>query len=208
MVQKHPSASGLPVLDAGKHTAPERGACLMEYVSVLGGQRFTDRPACTPKPVAVVARRVNDAVTDHARSRLALWAPELVAMGRGHGPLDDTVVLCCTTAGLVVAPHECHLVVLRERARRRLRHPWSRWLRLPAQAAVHEAFIAAMAALDPVPPAERDERLTELLAEVVRSAQVSATGPRGADRTDAGPPAAARVGAGCPTEHARNGGRR
>src|SRR3954454_15705743 len=109
MVLKRPAVMGLPRLEIGKHAGPEQGACLMEYVSVLAGQRFTDRPACTPGAVAVVARRVNDAVSDRARPRLARWAPELIGAGRGHRGLDDVVVSCCTTTGLAVTPHERHL---------------------------------------------------------------------------------------------------
>lgn len=184
MVLQRPAVTGLPRLDIGKHTGPEQGACLMEYVSVLAGQRFTDRPACTPGAVAVVARRVNDAVSDRARPRLALWAPELIRAGRQHRGLDDIVVSCCTAAGLAVSPDERHLAALQKRAHRRLRHPWSRWFRLPAHAVVHEAFIDAAAALAPLPADERDERLIELLAEVVRAARGTTTGPRRGGRTD------------------------
>lgn len=184
MVAKHPVVAGMPRLGAGKHTGPEHGACLMEYVSVLAGQRYTDRPACTPAAVAVVARRVNDAVSDQARPRLARWAPELIRSGDRPRGLDDKVTMCCTAAGLAVAPHERHLAALQRRARRRLRHRWLRWLRVPAQSAVHEAFIATMTALEPLPTDERDERLIGLLGEVVRVAR--GAGPL--------PPAATRLG--------------
>jgi hypothetical protein len=175
--------SGLPSLARGKHRRPEQGACLMEYVSVLAGQRFTDRPACTPAAVAVVARRVNDAVGDRARARLVRWAPELIT-GKSDG-LDDAVVLCCTTTGLAAAPHGRHLTALQRRARRRLRHSRLRWLRLPGQAVVHEAFIAAAGALDPGDPDERDERLIGLLDDVVRVARAATTASSHRLRTDA-----------------------
>ena len=203
MVPQRPIVTGLPRLDTGKHAHPEQGACLMEYVSVLAGQRFTDRPACTPPAVAVVARRVNDAISDRARPRLAPFAPELISARPRRGGLDDTVVLCCTAAGLAVAPHERHLSAIQKRARRRLGHPWLRWLRLPAQAVVHEAFIAAMAALAPLPSGERDERLTGLLAEVVRAPQAAATGSGNGRRTDGFPPTAAAIAAAHGIEDAR-----
>jgi hypothetical protein len=175
MVAERRALRGLPQLAAGKHSGPEQGACLMEYVSVLAGQRFTDRPRCTPAAVAVVARRVNDAVGESARHRLVRWAPELIT-GRRDG-LDDAVVLCCTATGLVAAPQDRHLMALQRRARWRLRHSWLRWLRLPAQAVVHEAFIAASAALATLPPDERDERLTGLLADVVSAARAPSAVP-------------------------------
>lgn len=178
MVPQRPVVTGLPHLDAGKHAHPEQGACLMEYVSVLAGQRFTDRPACTPAAVAVVARRVNDAVSDGARPRLARWAPELIGDGHRRVGLDDTVVLCCTAAGLAVVPEDRHLSAMQSRARRRLGHPWLRWLRLPGHAVVHEAFIAAVATLAALTADERDERLIGLLAEVVRAARATTTTTR------------------------------
>jgi hypothetical protein len=205
MVLERPAVTGLPRLEVGKHTGPEQGACLMEYVSVLAGQRFTDRPACTAGGVAVVARRVNDAVTDRARPRLTRWAPDLIGAAGRHPGLDDVVVLCCTEAGLAVDPHDRRLTALQARARHRLRHSWSRWLRLPAHAVVHEAVISTMAALAPLPPDERDERLIGLLATVVRAAQAATRVPRDGDRIVNSPPTAAT----CGTAEARGtGGRR
>lgn len=198
MVLERPAVTGLPHLEVGKHTGPEQGACLMEYVSVLAGQRFTDRPACTPGGVAVVARRVNDAVTDRARPRLTHWAPDLIGVGGRLRGLDDVVVLCCTAAGLAVDPHDRRLAALRARARRRLRHSWSRWLRLPAHAVVHEAVISTMTALAPLPLDERDERLIGLLAAVVRAAQDATGVPRGGRRIADSPPIAATCGNGEP----------
>jgi hypothetical protein len=68
---------GLPVLGAGAHLAPEDGVCLMEYVSVLAGQRFTDSPRCTGPTLAFLARLVNDTVDDGDRGLLAPLAAEL-----------------------------------------------------------------------------------------------------------------------------------
>jgi hypothetical protein len=195
MVLERPAVAGLPRLDVGKHTGPEQGACLMEYVSVLAGLRFTDRPACTPGAVAVVARRVNDAVSDRARPRLAPSAPDLIDIRPRQGGLDDIVVLCCTTAGLAVASGDHHLTALRRRARRRLGHPWLRWLRLPAHAVVHEAVIAVVATLEHLPADDRDERLIGLLAEVVRAVRDATAAPRGEGRTGDVPPSAAPVAA-------------
>ncbi|MDD7923241.1 hypothetical protein PH189_06640 [Actinomycetospora chibensis] len=180
----------------------------MEYVSVLAGLRFTDRPACTPGAVAVVARRVNDAVSDRARPRLAPSAPDLIDIRPRQGGLDDVVVLCCTTTGLAVAPGDRHLTALRRRARRRLGHPWLRWLRLPAHAVVHEAVIAVVATLEHLPAEDRDERLIALLAEVVRAARGATAGPPSAGRTDDVPPRATPVAASGAVASARGTERR
>ncbi len=75
--------SGLPELRAGAHVFPEDGACLMEYVSVLVGARFTDHPRCTDPTLATVARLVNDACTDTGRRQLAAFAPVLAETAPG-----------------------------------------------------------------------------------------------------------------------------
>jgi hypothetical protein len=66
----------LPLLQRGHHRRPEDGACVMEYVSVLAGGKFTDHPRCTHPALATLARLVNDWIDDdEARSELALFAP-------------------------------------------------------------------------------------------------------------------------------------
>jgi hypothetical protein len=74
--------AGLPILSAGKHRRPRRGACLMEYVSVLAGRRFSAAPACTDRTLAAVARAVNDYSSDGARQQLTRYAGELTTAGR------------------------------------------------------------------------------------------------------------------------------
>ena len=76
--------AGLPELRPGSHLAPEDGACLMEYVSVLAGAPFSDHPRGTDPTLAALARLVNDACTDAGRPLLATFAPQLA----GIGPLD------------------------------------------------------------------------------------------------------------------------
>src|SRR5687767_6214603 len=75
------SPEGLPVLAAGAHLGPEDGVCLMEYVSVLAGERFSDHPACTDPGLAFLAQLINDAVSDAGRPRLAPFAAELTVLG-------------------------------------------------------------------------------------------------------------------------------
>jgi hypothetical protein len=55
----HPLPAGVSILDAGRHQRPEAGACLMEYVSVLSGEPWSDHPWCTQPLLAAVARAVN-----------------------------------------------------------------------------------------------------------------------------------------------------
>ena len=42
-----PPPALLPVLSRGKHRNPRKGACFMEFASLLAGERWSDHPACT-----------------------------------------------------------------------------------------------------------------------------------------------------------------
>jgi len=82
-----PSApDGMPMLTRGRHVSPEEGACLMEYVSVLAGESFSDSPECTDPTLAAIARAVNDYSGDERRQRLAILASDLTTAG----PLELT----------------------------------------------------------------------------------------------------------------------
>lgn len=96
---------GLPVLDAGAHRDARSGSCVMEYVSVLAGERFSDRPRCTHPAVAALAWQVNDAVSHSVRQELALRAPALVGAGRDReGAVRPVVLATILRAGLALDP--------------------------------------------------------------------------------------------------------
>lgn len=77
---------GMPLLSRGRHRTPRHGASLMEATSLLAGEPWSDRPACTHPLLTQLARLVNDHTTDAGRQDLALLAPALVGR-RGD---DDT----------------------------------------------------------------------------------------------------------------------
>lgn len=87
---------GLPQLRAGAHLAPEDGACLMEYVSVLAGTAFNDHPSCTDPTLATVARLVNDASTGAGRPLLAPFAPLLAETGSAPDARRTAAVIRAT----------------------------------------------------------------------------------------------------------------
>lgn len=58
---------GLPTLSRGSHRAHDGEACVMEYVSLLAGEDWTDRPRCTHPMLSAAARVVNDSLHDDAR---------------------------------------------------------------------------------------------------------------------------------------------
>lgn len=103
MVGRRPD--GLPMLDRGDHHSPEQGACLMEYVSVLAGARFSDHPKCTHPALAQLARVVNDEIVDPAaRSRLAVLAPDLIGTRCRDPRITLTVMACCLRAAVAACP--------------------------------------------------------------------------------------------------------
>lgn len=72
---------GLPMLGHGKHANPQQGACVMEYTSLLAGERFSYQPRCTHPALAEFARQVNDRLSQSARVELVTRAPALAAIG-------------------------------------------------------------------------------------------------------------------------------
>src|SRR5690349_10295501 len=60
----------LPVLSRGKHKNPSKGACFLEYTSLLAGEPFSDSPACVDRELAAVLRHANDLLADADRPRL------------------------------------------------------------------------------------------------------------------------------------------
>lgn len=68
----------LPTLAKGAHSKYDGHACVMEYVSVLAGEEFTDAPACTHPWIAGVARVLNDGAYDHDRGLLIPLIPRLL----------------------------------------------------------------------------------------------------------------------------------
>jgi hypothetical protein len=65
-----PIPDALPTLSAGKHEKGAGQACVMEYVSILAGESFSDHPSCTDPVLAAAARSVNDWMTDEGRNEL------------------------------------------------------------------------------------------------------------------------------------------
>ncbi|PRY42201.1 hypothetical protein [Umezawaea tangerina] len=110
-----------PVLSRGRHPTPGHGQCLMELVSTLAGEVWSDRPAAVHPVLAAVARAVNDSCTAPGRQRLLPFAPRLVGVVRA--PTVALVLRCTGEAGVrplrgrLVAPavvaHATRVVALR-----------------------------------------------------------------------------------------------
>jgi hypothetical protein len=74
----------LPTLSAGSHDAEHGEACVMEYVSLLAGEEWSDRPECTHPLLAHEARTTNDLLRDSDRSRM------VPLIGRLFGTTEDS----------------------------------------------------------------------------------------------------------------------
>jgi hypothetical protein len=105
--------TAMPILVVGRHRSPRHGACLMEYTSVLAGERFSDSPRCTDPVLAAVARAVNDYSSDAARQRIAPYAGDLTG---AHGAGDDVqrgiVRRCLLTALRFAAGTRRHVLLV------------------------------------------------------------------------------------------------
>ena len=156
---------GLPVLTMGRHRGPDRGSCVMEYVSVLAGEPWSDRPRCTHRALGELARRVNDDVGLNARSGLAQVAPRLIG-AVGPDTVTDLVITAVVRVGLEHAPDDPALSRIRDRAAvriaaaarpgGRLRACALRRGRTVTRASLHDAYVQLGRAVAGRPRAERD----------------------------------------------------
>jgi hypothetical protein len=65
-------------LDRGTHDTAEEGACLLELVSLLAGEEFSDAPRCVSPVLANAGRAWNDSLGDEERQRLLGYADRLL----------------------------------------------------------------------------------------------------------------------------------
>jgi hypothetical protein len=96
----------LPMLSRGKHRSPRKGACFMEFASLLAGERWSDHPACTHPLLAAAARHVNDHTSDAGRPRLARLIPSVIGLTGDDPHIDARIALRCATMALPVVAAE------------------------------------------------------------------------------------------------------
>jgi hypothetical protein len=105
-----PLPDGLPVLSRGRHRSPRRGACFMEFASVLAGERWSDHPSCTHPLLGQLARRVNDLISDDGRQGLAPLVPSVVGR-RGNDQAWLTVSVAVAASVILDVPEETQRVL-------------------------------------------------------------------------------------------------
>ena len=96
----------IPILSRGKHRSPRQGACFMELVSFLAGERWSDHPACTHPLLAAVARDVNDYTSNAGRPRLAELIPSVIGLTGEDLHIDARIALVCAQRALPVVAAE------------------------------------------------------------------------------------------------------
>jgi len=96
----------VPILLRGKHRSPRQGACFMELVSYLAGERWSDHPACTHPLLAALARDVNDCTSDAGRGRLAGLIPSVIGLVSDDLRIDARIALRCARTALPVVDAE------------------------------------------------------------------------------------------------------
>ena len=75
------------ILKSGGHASYADGACLMEAVAYIAGEKHTDQPKCVSPVLGAFGRRLNDAMTDTERQQLVPLIPKLI--GTANDGLDE-----------------------------------------------------------------------------------------------------------------------
>ena len=96
----------IPQLSRGKHRNPRKGACFMEMVSYLAGERWSDHPACTHPLLAALARLVNDHTSDAGRGKLVELAPSVIGLTSTDPHVDVRIALRAAMTALPVVSEE------------------------------------------------------------------------------------------------------
>lgn len=88
------------VLSSGGHKAPGDGFCVMEAVSYIAGEPWSDTPQCTCPVIAAFLRSWNDAITNQeTRTRLLVPLIPLV-VGTRNADVEFTRSMLCVDWGV------------------------------------------------------------------------------------------------------------
>ncbi|HEY4018352.1 MAG TPA: hypothetical protein VGM75_06675 [Pseudonocardiaceae bacterium] len=145
------------MLAPGRHRDPGEGRCLLELVSVLAGEPWTDHPRCVHPVLASIARRANDACTDAGRDALIPLALPLIGTAAIPEPVSSVLVGLCARAALSARPDLRRLN--RAPARTSVSGLYRRWI-APSLVADAVTVLAEHAV-------RADQRLVVLLSECV-----------------------------------------
>jgi hypothetical protein len=119
-----------PRLTKGRHKTAGHEACVMELVSLLNDEEWSDHPRCVQPVLAAVARAVNDRVSDAGREGLVALAPRLAGTAAADWLAGARLVELCTDTALRSA--ETPAVRLAASAARAVPMPHEVWQELTA----------------------------------------------------------------------------
>ncbi|MFG2004672.1 hypothetical protein ACGFNU_36520 [Spirillospora sp. NPDC048911] len=164
-----------PSLGRGRHRTPGGQVCVMELVSVLSGEPWSDHPRCVDPVLAAVARTVNDAVTAAAREQLAALAPQMIGTAPSSAATAARLVARCAATALKRPPRDESLRYALEwdlrNAHRRLRRgpkpAARRWAGLLERLYVHSAAMRVVVAVRAATAHTPDDELLALLRECI-----------------------------------------
>jgi len=60
----------MPILSHGSHYGPSEGACFMEMISFLNGEKHSDKPECVHKNLIPVGINANDFLSNESRQHM------------------------------------------------------------------------------------------------------------------------------------------
>jgi len=78
----------------------------MEFASYLAGERWSDHPACTHPLLALLARHVNDYISDEARQALVGLVPDVIGLTGSDLRIDVRIALRAARTALPVVAEE------------------------------------------------------------------------------------------------------
>jgi hypothetical protein len=90
----------MELLGRGVHANPRRGCNVLEYASVLAGERWSSRPRSVHPALADVAGMVNDQMTDDNRRLLTPLAPWLLGTSTADPRAWPAITGVCIRAAL------------------------------------------------------------------------------------------------------------
>jgi hypothetical protein len=111
------------LLEPGSHRNPNDGVCIIELASIIGGERFGDRPRCVCPVLAAYLRGWNDRAGYADRQRLYPYATRVVGTGGYRRISRIRRDICLVWAGADLDRGRLWRIV--DRLRMRARIAWS-----------------------------------------------------------------------------------
>ena len=80
----------------------EQGVCLLEAVSYIAGEEFSDHPQCVSPVLGAYGRRLNDWLADEDRQKLKPFIPQMIGTAAAAAAADAVIVTAAAAAAAAV----------------------------------------------------------------------------------------------------------